>query len=196
MVTATINGKAYDIPTDVTELSLKQFFGLRNPENKNVLDEISALTGIDRNTFENVKDLKSLKAFTDVTAILAKSIKKGFDTSKKPSDVIIGMKRIKVPTELRLQPIGAYMQAHDVLSERTNEMLKQSPGMTVSEIDYTDCIPKVLAAYFFWPYHGENALYSDIKTEAPEWIDKIMNMRLIDAVPIANDFFLKYPNLT
>lgn len=200
-----INGQEYEIPLTVHELTLKQFFGLRRPGN-DIIDEISALSGIPRVKIENFKDIGSINAAQVIVKTLGESIQRGFDTGKKPDYVFIGMKKIKVPKDLRLQPIGAFMSAHDILSDHTNTMIRQAEkqakeqgvpflGLDKKDINYTDCIPKVLAHYFFIHYFGESTIYSDTKAEDSDYMDKIMNMRLVDAVPIANDFFLKYPNL-
>lgn len=197
MLNITINGNAVNFPTSVFDLSLKQFFALKKA--KDILDEISACTGIARNTIENFKDLKTVNNAQALLATLRISIEAGFDSRNFPKEVYIGLKKIKVPAELRLEPIGAFMSVNDILAEHSNKMiadgLKQGRTITTDDINFTDCIPKVLAHYFFRPYHGEETLYSDINAEAPEYMEKILNLPLTQAVPLANYFFLKFPNL-
>lgn len=198
MLKVKINGSEVDFPTTVQDLSLKQMFALKKA--KDILDEIAICTGIDRNKIENFKDLKTITAANALLATLRISIEAGFDGRTFPKTVTLGIKKIKVPSELRLQPIGAFMSVSDILAEYTNKMIKQAENegreITTEDINYTDCIPKVLAHYFYLPYYGEDVLYSDTKAEDPEYMAKIMNLRLVDAVPLGNYFFLKYPNLT
>ena len=197
MVLVHINGQPVNFPTDVHDLSLKQFFAIKDA--KDILDEISACSGIERNKIENFKDLKTIQAANALLATLRISIEAGFDNATFPPHVTIGLKKVTVPKELRLEPIGAFMSVNDILAEHTNKMLKdaakQGKTLNSDEINFTDCIPKVLAHYFFLPYHGESVLYSDIKAESPEYMEKIMNIPLTQAVPIGNFFFLKYPHL-
>lgn len=197
MINVTINGNAVNFPTSVFDLSLKQFFALK--KSKDIIDEISACTGIARNTIENFKDLKTVHNAQALLSALRVSIEEGFDGRNFPKEVYIGLKKIKVPSELRLEPIGAFMSVNDILAEHNNKMiadgLKQGRTITTEDINFTDCIPKVLAHYFFRPYHGDDVLYSDIKAESPEYMEKILNLPLTQAVPLANYFFLKFPNL-
>jgi len=192
-----INGQSVQFPVDVRDISLKQFFQLKQA--KDILDEISICTGIARNQIENFKDLKAVQVAQGLLGALSASIAQGFDGITLPDNIFIGMKKIKVPKELRLQPIGAFMSVNDILSDHINKMqadaTKQGKTLEIVDINFTDCIPKVLAHYFYLPYHGDDVLYSDLKAEAPEYLEKIMNIPLTQAVPLGNYFFLKYPNL-
>ncbi len=197
MLNVNINGNPVQFPTSVYDLNLRQFFAIK--KSKDILDEISACTGIARNTIENFKDLKTVNAAQALLSTLRMSIEAGFDSRTFPTHIQIGMKKIKVPAELRLEPIGAFMSVNDILAEHSNKMVaeatKQGKTMTTDDINFTDCIPKVLAHYFYLPYHGEGVLYSDLKAETPEYMGKILNIPLTQAVPLANYFFLKFPNL-
>ncbi len=187
MVEIKINGNPYNFPTFVTELSLQQFFALR--EAKNIIDEICAVTGLDKQTVENFKSPKALQTAVTLMNVLAADIKKGFDGATLPKSVKIGDKTIMVPRDLHLEPIGAFMSVHDILAEQANKNneLKREP-------DFTDCIPSTLAHYFF-TYVNPGAMYSDEAADAPEYLSLIMQLPFTVAVPIANFFFRKFPNL-
>lgn len=186
MITIKINEKEYQVPTKVQDLTLGQFFKLRQA--KDILDEICALTGIDRETISNVKSYKDLQAAQAISTQISISMSKGFDNKKLPKEITFGGKTITVPKELKLEPVGAFVAVHDLLATQTNVFMQNG-----SQVDYTDQIPQTLAHYLYVPYTGE--LYSDEKAEGPEFMEKVNQIRFVDAVPMANFFFRKYPNL-
>lgn len=181
-----LNGDKYQFPTEASELTLKQFFELRGA--KNIVDEICAVTGIDKMTIENFKNPQTLASAMTLMNVLALSIK-SFKAPVLPDYVYIGLKKIKVPKQLNLEPIGAFMSVNDILAEQTvkTELAKAEP-------DFTDVIPRVLSHYFFI-HVFPGMQYSDERAESPEYMRDIMNMRFVDAVPIGNFFFLKFPHL-
>lgn len=182
-----INGKPYDFPVSVNDLTLKHFFDLR--QCKDLIDEISVLTDIERETILNFKDVDTIRAARVLTESLKGSILEGFENIKLPKQVIIGEKTIRVPKELRLQPIGAFMAVSDLLGKHSKLNRREAT-------DYTICIPKTLAHYFYKPYFGDDVIYNEDKAEADSFMGLIMQMKVVEAVPVANFFFRRFPNLT
>jgi hypothetical protein len=188
MLPIKLNGKPYTFPTEVSELSLQQFFALR--KSKGILDEICALTGIDRQTISNFKGREDLEKCHMLLSNLGKKIAEGFNSNTLPKQTTIAGKTVRVPKNLKLEPVGAFISVHNIINQEQKRCAEAGV-----ELDPTDIIPQVLAHYFWLPYMGDNALYSDEKIEDEAYIDQIMTIPVTHAVPIANFFFRKYPNL-
>lgn len=189
MIDLKVNGKVIPFPTSPADLTLGQFFAIRNAP-PNPIDEFCAVTGIDRDTVSNFKSPDTLRTANALMLVLATELKKGaFGTGEIPDKIFFGGKLVKVPNDLKIEPVGAFFNIHNLLADKHNDNVKANKGE-----DFTDCIPKTLAHYFFKHYHlGEQ--YNEIQAEAPEYMKKIMSMPLTAAIPLANYFFLKFPNL-
>lgn len=188
MLPIKLNGLPYNFPTEVSEISLKQFFALRKA--KGILDEICALTGIDRQTISNFKGREDLEKCSLLLSNLGQKLAKGFEGKKLPKQTIIDGKTIPVPKNLKLEPVGAFIAVHNLMSEEHKRATAAE-----SNFDPTDLIPQVLAQYFWLPFMGDDVLYSDEKIENEVYMQQIMTIPVTDAVPIANFFFRKYPHL-
>jgi hypothetical protein len=188
MLPIKLNNIAYNFPTEVNELSLKQFFALR--KSKGVLDEVCALTGIDRETILNFKGREDLEKCQLLLNNLGAKLALGMDGAKLPKQTTIAGKAVRVPKNLKLEPVGAFIAVHNLITEE-----HKRAAAADAEFDPTDLIPQVLAHYFWLPYMGDDALYSDEKIDSEDYMDQIMTIPVTDAVPIANFFFRKYPNL-
>jgi len=186
MVKVKINNADYSIPTKIEDLTVGQFFALRTANT--IVEEICALAGIDKETILNLKSYKDVVAAQVLVSQFGVVLSKGFNTYKRPKQITFGGKTINIPMDLKLEPVGAFISVHDILATQTNKFMKDG-----GEVDYTDQIPLTLAHYLYVPYTGE--LYSDEKAEGSEFMEKINEIRFVDAVPIANFFFRKYPNL-
>lgn len=107
-----------------------------------------------------------------------------------PRQTTIGGKAVNVPKNLKLEPVGAFIAVHNLITEEHKRAA--ADGI---DFDPTNIIPQVLAHYFWLPFMGEDVLYSEEKIEADAYQQQIMSMPITDAVPIANFFFRKYPRL-
>lgn len=186
MLQIKMNGQPYDFPTLASELTLKQFFAIRNA--KSLIEEVCAITGMDKQTVANFKSPKDIANVTVLMNQLGADLKKGFNNKTLPKNVDMAGKKISVPKKPRLEPVGAFMAVHDIIAEEVNRC--QKDGV---EMDFTHRIPEILANYFYVPYTGD--LYSDEKVESDDYMEAIMSIKLVDAVPIGNFFFRKFPNL-
>lgn len=191
-VAIKINGQPFDFPVDVNEITNKQFFGIFNA--KDILDEISVITGIERSEIENFKNFKTVEVAQALMRTLAGSIAAGFDGTKLPKSFVIDGKTIDIPKELRLEPIGAFMSVHDILATHVNEETEK--GVAPESMNFTSLIPKVLAHYFFKPFYGDNVLYSEEAAEKPAFMEKIMNCNFVASVQVGNFFFRNIGRLT
>lgn len=182
-----LNGNEVNFPTMASELTLKQLFELRQATSP--IEEICALVGLDKNTVSNFKSMETVRRAQALMIALGEDMKNGFGGGPLPDKVFIGGKMIKVPKDLKLEPVGAWMNVHNILAEKRNENLQAN----LPE-DFTDCIPKTLAHYFYAQYHkGEN--YSEVAVEDPAWMEKVLQLNVSVAIPIANYFFLRFPAL-
>jgi hypothetical protein len=188
MLPIKLNGKPYNFPTEVSDISLKQFFALR--QSKGILDEICALTGIARETILNFKGREDLEKCSLLLNNLGQKLATGIDGDTLPRQTTIAGKTIRVPKNLKMEPVGAFIAVHNLITEEQKRCAEAQ-----TEFDATNIIPQVLAHYFWLPYMGDDVLYSDEKIENEAYQEQIMSIPVTDAVPIANFFFRKYPNL-
>jgi hypothetical protein len=188
MLPIKLNNIACNFPTEVSEITLKQFFTLRKA--KGLLDEICALTGIDRQTIQNFRDRADLEKCQMLLNTIGTKLAKGFNGVILPKQISIAGKTIKVPKNLKLEPVGAFIAVHNLITEEHERCAEQN-----TNFDPTDIVPQVLAHYFWLPYMGEGTLYSDERIEDEAYLEKINTIPITEAIPIANFFFRKYPNL-
>lgn len=195
MIPVKINGNTYNFPVTLKELTLKQFFGIKHASD--IIDELCAITDLDRLSILNFKSASDLVKCKSVLDVLAGNIKKGTEGTKLPKEVLINGKMIPIPKDLKLEPIGAYIAVHNIIEDE----YRRCAGLNI-EFNPTDMIPQVLANYFYLPYlnYGKpesepDALFIDEKVSNEVYMSYILNISVADAVPIANFFFRKYPDL-
>lgn len=188
MLPIKLNNVPYNFPTEVAELTLGQFFALRKA--KGIIDEICALTGISRETISNFRGRTDLEKCTLLLNNLGAKLQTGFNTTKVPAETNIGNKTIRVPKNLKIEPVGAFIAVHNLITEEQKRCAAAD-----TEFDPTDIIPQVLAQYCWLPLMGEDALYNDEQIESEAYMQQILTMPATDAIPIANFFFRKYPYL-
>lgn len=186
MIKVKLQGKEVDFPTCVADLTLKQFFALRQATTP--IEEVCALTGLDKATISNFKDISTMHKAQALMKCIEEDMKAGFGGGPIPERVFMQGRFVVIPKDLKLQPVGAWMNVHDLLAEQSK----------VNEIkgneDFTDCIPKTLAHYLYLPCHPGKE-YSEEAVEAPDWMAAVMSLHINIAIPIANAFFLRFPNL-
>jgi len=187
MLPIKLNNQSYNFPTEVAELTLGQFFALRG--SKDILDEICALTGLDRQSVQNFRTRDDLQRCRLLLNNLGAKLAKGVAKATPPKQTVIGGKTVTVPKNLKLEPVGAFIAAHNLIAEAQKRQAKNG-----EEFDPLELIPQLLANYFWLPYMGEAELYSDEKVENEAYMQQILGMPVADALSIANFFFRKYPN--
>ena len=188
MLPVKLNNAPYNFPTEVSEITLGQFFALRRSEG--LIDEICALTGMDRQTIQNFKGRDDLEKCQLLLNTIGQKLQAGFEDTKLPKQTVLAGKTIKIPRNLKLEPVGAFIAVHNLIADEHKRCAAQN-----LEFDPTNIIPQVLAHYFWLPYMGPDVLYSDERIEDEDYMEKIYAIPLTDAVPIANFFFRKYPDL-
>lgn len=188
MLPIKLNNIPYSFPTEVSELTLRQFFALR--KSTGIIDEVCALTGINRDTILNFRGRDDLEQCRLLLNNLGQKLAGGMEGVKLPKQTTIAGKTIAVPKNLKLEPVGAFIAVHNLITEEHKRAAAAN-----AEFDPTNIIPQVLAHYFWLPYMGDDVLYNDEKIESEAYIDQIMSIPVTDAVPIAIFFFRKYPNL-
>ena len=188
MLPIKLNNVPYNFPTELSEISLKQFFALRR--SKGLIDEVCALTGMDRQTIQNFKDRADLEKCRLLLNTIGQKLAEGMEGTKLPGKTVMAGKTIKVPRNLKLEPVGAFIAVHNLVTEEHKRCAASG-----ADFDPTDIIPQVLAHYFWLPYMGADTLYSDERIEEESYMEKVLTIPVTDAVPIANFFFRRYPNL-
>jgi hypothetical protein len=188
MIPIKLNNVAYNFPTEVSEITLKQFFALRKCSG--IIDEICVLTGMDRQTIQNFKDRSDLEKCRLLLNTIGQKLEQGFNSDVLPKQITIAGKTIKVPKNLKVEPVGAFIAVHNLIAEAHKRCDEQH-----TSFDPTDIIPQVLAHYLWLPYMGAGMLYNDENIENEAYLDKIGSIPVTDAVPLANFFFRKYPTL-
>ncbi|RKR84896.1 hypothetical protein BDD43_5149 [Mucilaginibacter gracilis] len=188
MLPIKLNGVPYNFPTEVAEISLGQFFALR--QSKGILHEICALTGINHETVSNFKGRDDLDKCSALLNTLGQKLAAGFDGHTLPKQTVVGGKTIRVPKNLKIEPVGAFIAVYNLI----NDEQKRCAAAQI-EFDPTNIIPQVLAHYLWLPFMGDDVLYNDEKIENEAYQQQIMTIPITDAVPIANFFFRKFPHL-
>jgi hypothetical protein len=187
MLPIKLNQIPYNFPTEANEVTLGQFLALRRA--KDILDEVCALTGMERQTILNFKGRADLQKCHLLLSSLGTKLSKALNGDKLPKQCSIGHKTIRVPKNPKMEPVGAFIAVHNLITDEYKRSTAQ--GL---EFDPTNIIPQVLAHYLWLPYMGDGALYSDEKIEDEAWMEHILSIPVTEALPMANFFFRKYPN--
>jgi hypothetical protein len=188
MIAIKLNGKPYNFPTHLNEITLGQWLQLR--ASKNEIEDLSVLTGLSISEISGYKSVDDFKKCKALLQTLQTNFERDLKQSKIPKTVKLGSKFIEVPKKLELEPIGAYVSVYNTIAAEFNTY--EANGNRFSD---DRVIADILGYYFYLPYSGEGALYDDEKAESQEYVDLILQLPFLDAATIAMFFFAKFPNL-
>lgn len=165
----------FELPQDYGELTLKQFFAIKNNPNGDLIDFISIISCVPRNTIEQVRDFN----FDQKISPYFDWVQEKFN----PEDYIlkdhltIGDKIVKSPKDIKTQTFGQKLSL-----EKEYFRITKEGGNEV------DLIPFALALYF-QPAYFNNKYDSD---QVNELLPLIMECKIEEAYPIGSFFLNSY----
>lgn len=192
------------IPTQLHEITLGQMMALQeNPDIKDI-DAISILSGVSVDELNNVTNYADFHELGDAILLLAGKIRQLYNISEIPKEITISLPgndgsqgkkiKIKVPQNLSVEPVGAFMAARDIIAEEINTFIKKH-GEENWQDNFNPSLKaccQVLSQYFYCRVTG-NA-YNEYAVE--EFANEIKKLRVTEALPISLHFFFCYPNLS
>lgn len=202
----TLTGKLnVTIPENLSELTIGQLIAIRSDDNLSDLKAISVLSGVDIDLLNNVSSAE-LDRLRDRILSLAHQIKYCYEGQKLPEYVKFGThrvkrfgfwlereNRIKVATNLSVEPAGAFLASKDLIAEEINRhigLYGEDHWRDNFDPDI-DTMASVLGHYFYCrvtklPYNEQ---------QAEQFKEQILKLPVQVALPIGRHFFLNYPDL-
>lgn len=218
---STTEGKLrVKIPTTLQELTVGQLLQLQTDETLSDLQSISILSHIPYDTLLNITDPNEIQDFERPILTLVNSIQFMYDKDAIPEEIsfvrddhytsIVKQPKkgffkrlfspdkpthntVKVLKNLSIEPVGAYMNARDIISDEINEHIKRYGEQNWRDNlnPSTKSIGMLLAHYFYCP--ATRQPYNENKAE--QFFDVVKHLSVAEAMPIGRYFFLKYPDL-
>jgi len=195
----TINGKLQvKIPSSITEITLGQMMEMQEKPDLNDLDAISILSGISLVDLLNIKNANDLDVFGDCILLLSDEIKNLYNSDIVPKSILFTLGeqdiKLKVPRNLAIEPVGAFLAARDIIAEEIKEHINKFGGDDFENLfnPSLNACCHVLAYYFFCRVTGKK--YNEY--EAEEFCTVVKKLRVTEALPIAKHFFTCYPSLS
>lgn len=154
------------------ELSLKQFMYIMTEKELNAVKLLACLSGHSEEYLLNVP-ASQISVAADYAFFMSEKV--DFSNWKLPEEVTIDGVTCKVPKDIRTETFGQKIYMH----EEMNRVIKE-------EKQNIDAMPYAIATYFYTALTGDKS-YTHEKVMSI--IPRVMNMKAIEAVPVAN-FFL------
>lgn len=183
------------IPTTLDELTIGQFILMSNPGLTDI-EIVSLLSYVPVDELYKVRNIDDIQVFKAPILSLCYNIEYTYDSTKLPKHVVlktdIGEKKIRIPGNLQIEPVGAYMSAYNIIADEQNKAIKEfgPDGWKENFRPSPDAALRVLAHYLYSRVYGE---YNEGKAE--EFSDVVKYLSMADACPIAAFFFSRFPNL-
>jgi hypothetical protein len=185
------------IPTTLNEVTLGQIMEMQENANLNDLEAISILSAIPVEELQNIRSMDDFQVFSDYVLSLSNQIKYLYNSNTIPKKVtFISAKRsvmVNVPSNLAVEPAGAFMAAREIIADEIAQHIKQH-----GENDWKErfnpslkACCQVLAHYFFCRVTSKK--YNEY--EAEEFCSNVKKLGVTEALPIAKHFFMSYPGL-
>ncbi|OKS84852.1 hypothetical protein [Mucilaginibacter polytrichastri] len=194
----TTGGKLHiKIPEHLHEVTLGQLIEMQSTENMSDLEAIQILSGIPMSELQNIKNFGDLQLFNNHVAALSLQIKNLYNSESLPKTITFTIDgkpvKVKVISNLSIEPAGAFLAARDVITEEINDHIEQHGDNWQANFNPSlKTCAMLLAHYFYCTVSGN--WYNEYKAE--EFYDEVIKLPFTDALPIAKYFFLNYPNLS
>ncbi|MCD8740391.1 hypothetical protein LT679_07235 [Mucilaginibacter roseus] len=184
------------MPESLDEITLGQMITLQSAEKLGDAEAISILSGIPAEELKQIKDASELSVFSELILKLAFSIKNLYNSDAIPNLVILDVdgvsKRMKVISDLAIEPAGAYWAARDIIADEIASHIKKY-GNDDWQANFNPSLQvcsKLLAQYFYCRATGKP--YDEYQAAA--FVNVINTMRVTEALPISKHFFTSYPH--
>lgn len=172
MIKAKLSGTEFFIPSSWEEITLGQFFDLRD-KSKDALDTISIITNTQRDFWEDSTDMDVLDVLISGPLSFIKTPPIGLDQFIRPDKIEIDRKLYSLPKGVGMGTLGQKFAFETLVKEKQTDV---------------DCIPMALAIYF-QPLI-DNAKFSSDR--CLELMPVILSIKIKEAFPVASFFFMKY----
>lgn len=192
------------IPENLNEITIGQAIEAENWTEES--DCVPYIPGLTKDVTDNIIDFNQLIDIRDRTLSLAHQIQYCYNENQIPKYITFGTKKVKqlwwfktipnkvkVITNLSIEPAGAYLSSRDIIVEEINKHISIygedkwqesfKPGF--------DVCASVLANYFYCPVTSE--LWNEQR--AADFKSEILKLSIQDAMPIACFFFRNFNNL-
>jgi hypothetical protein len=185
------------LPEHLHEVTLGQLIDMQSTENMTDLQAIQILSGVPVEDLQNITDFNDLQIFSEHIAILSQQIKELYNSDSLPKSITFNMDgkavKVKVISNLSIEPAGAFLAARDVITEEINNHISQYGEDWKANFNPSlKTCAMLLAHYFYCPV--SNNWYNEYQAEA--FYDEVIKLPFTDALPIAKYFFLNYPGLS
>jgi len=186
------------IPSRLNEVTLGQMIELQENSNLNDLQAISILSGAPVAELKDVRNFDDLSVFADCIFSLSDQIRYLYNSDVVPKKMTFAVDKrnvnVKVPSNLAIEPAGAFMAAREIIADEIKEHVLQygEDGLKQGFNPSLKSCCQVLAHYFFCRVTGQK--YNEY--EAEEFCYTIKKLRVTEALPIAKHFFTCYPSLS
>jgi hypothetical protein len=185
------------IPTYMSEVTLGQVIAIQKKQYLNDLDAISILSGIPMDELHRVTNVEDFQVFGESVLSLSYQIKYLYNSNAIPRRVTFtldGQKvGVNVMRNLSIEPAGAFIAVSDIIADEINYAINHYGDDNWKErfSPSLNACCRVLAHYFFCRATGKP--YNEREAEA--FCAEIKKIKATQALPIANYFFLNYPDL-
>jgi len=186
------------IPTSLNELKLGQLMAMQATENMTDLEAIHILSGIPLQELKQVQSYAELQVFNEQVLTLAIEIKQLYNSEAIPDTVTFKLdgklKKVKVMSNLSVEPAGAFMASRDIIAEEINRhiALHGQDNWQESFNPSLQVCSQVLAQYFYTKVTGQP--YDE--ELAPAFTQQVEQLPITQSLPIAKYFFLNFPSLS
>lgn len=182
----TTTGRLHlQLPEHLHEISLGQLIDMQSTENMSDLQAIQILSGIPIVELQNIKDFNDLQIFNEHVAMLSQQIKELYNSDSLPKTITFNIDdkavKVKVISNLSIEPAGAFLAARDVITEEINNHISQYGEDWKANFNPSlKTCAMLLAHYFYCPV--SNNWYNEYQAEA--FYDEVIKLPFTDALPI------------
>lgn len=171
MVVFKINDKQVPFPTSYEELTLRQFFALRD-NSKNIFGVLEALSGIPSKEWKYKISIEQFEAISPFISFIQNE-PPAFDSYLMPDSIEINGNRYAIPEGLGLKTLIQKIAFEDAIRKNLSDV---------------DLIPTALAIYFHPDI--DQCDFDEDRLEVCK--ELILDCKINEAFPIAGFFFEKY----
>ena len=193
------------IPTNLSEVTLGQMIAAQNfVEDDNEFHPL--VPELTKQVSDNIINIQQRYDVQDRLLSLVHQLKYCYESKKIPEYITIGTKqvkhfwgmktvpnRVKVITNLSIEPAGAYLSSRDLIVDEINKHIAiyGEDDWQANFMPSLDTCAGVLANYFYCPVTGE--LWNEQKAEG--FKSEVLKLSIQDTLPIARFFFHNYNSL-
>ncbi|HXP53154.1 MAG TPA: hypothetical protein VN922_24635 [Bacteroidia bacterium] len=182
----TLTGRIrLNIPTELSEITLGAMIEMESATG----NSIPLIPELTEDVVNNITDIADLIDIRERILSLAHKIKYQYQETKLPAKLI----GVKVPSNLSIEPAGAYLVCRDLIAEEINKHIElhgEDDWQSHFHPSLNTCA-LILSNYFYSRVTGE--LWNEQKAE--EFQEQVLTLSVAEALPVARFFIRSYPDL-